>query len=36
MDLEDPEGRGQIHFHFLGWLKSGEPHHIMQTGPRLS
>lgn len=27
MDVEDPEGRGQIHFHFLSyWLNSNEPH----------
>ena len=25
-------GRGQIHFHLLGWLKSGEPHHIISVG----
>ena len=24
-------GRGQIHFHLLGWLESGEPHHIMHA-----
>ncbi|EOD05345.1 hypothetical protein EMIHUDRAFT_226427 [Emiliania huxleyi CCMP1516] len=25
-------GRGQIHFHLLGWLESGEPHHIISVG----
>ncbi|EOD05952.1 hypothetical protein EMIHUDRAFT_219670 [Emiliania huxleyi CCMP1516] len=24
-------GRGQIHFHLLGWLESGEPHHIISA-----
>ena len=30
--MEFAEGRGQIHFHLLGWLESGEPHHIISVG----
>lgn len=27
--FEFAKGRGQIHFHLLAWLKSGEPHSVM-------
>ena len=30
---EFADGRGQIHIHFLGWIKGGEPHRLMHELP---